>query len=111
MTNPGNDAAAKDPNEREPSGLEFTFTDGSIETVETKGDHVPSCTVNMLVKIKEDKVITDTDIMLHFALRIQSVKTTDGIVWCSSKSKSNENVPDMALIHNITSLPPTLIVH
>jgi hypothetical protein len=67
------DATAKDPDRKGLSGLEFTFTDGSIETVGTKGDHVPSSTVNMLVEIKEEEAITD--IMLHFAPSIQGVKT------------------------------------
>lgn len=51
-----------------------------------KGDHVLSSTANMLVEFKEDEAITD--IMLHFAHRIQGVKTPMGLCGIQVSSKA-----------------------
>lgn len=79
--------AAEEPCEREFSGFDFTFTDGSTETVDHISHQAPSTGISIRVEMEEDDNITD--MILHFALMTNDSDCPSGL--CGIQFTTNSN--------------------
>lgn len=74
-------AAAQDPSERELTGFDLTFTDGSTETVGHKPHQALSTGLNMLVEMEEGENVTD--LTLQLCSEVKRFVLPNGTLWDS----------------------------